>query len=96
MWDLPGPGIELVSLALQSGCLTTEPPGKHLLFFFFFPPILLGLRDLSSLTRNEPWPQQGMCGVLTTGPPRNSKKYSFVCVLPFFFFLGHTAGLAVS
>ena len=27
MWDLPRPGIELVSLALQGGFLTTGPPG---------------------------------------------------------------------
>jgi len=28
MWDLPGPGIEPVSHALQGGLSTTEPPGK--------------------------------------------------------------------
>ena len=28
LWDLPGPGIELVSLALASRFFTTEPPGK--------------------------------------------------------------------
>ena len=28
MWDLPQPGIELMSLALQGGFLTTAPPGK--------------------------------------------------------------------
>ena len=28
MWDLPRPGIEPVSLALQGGFLTTGPPGK--------------------------------------------------------------------
>ena len=28
MWDLPGPGIEPVSLALQGRFLTTGPPGK--------------------------------------------------------------------
>ena len=27
-WDLPGPGLEPVSLALAGGFLTTEPPGK--------------------------------------------------------------------
>ena len=33
MWDLPGPGIEPVSLALAGGFLTTVPPGKsHVLF----------------------------------------------------------------
>ena len=28
MWDLPGPGLEPVSLALAGGFLTTTPPGK--------------------------------------------------------------------
>ena len=28
MWDLPGPGLELVFLALAGGLLTTVPPGK--------------------------------------------------------------------
>ena len=28
MWDLPGPGFELVSPALAGGFLTTAPPGK--------------------------------------------------------------------
>ena len=30
MWDLPGPGLEPVSLALAGGFLTTEPPRKSL------------------------------------------------------------------
>ena len=30
MWDLPGPGIELVSPELIGGFFTTEPPGKSL------------------------------------------------------------------
>ena len=38
MWDLPGPGLKPVSLALADGFLTIAPPGKSLLnlFFFFF------------------------------------------------------------
>ena len=28
MWDLPGPGLELVSPALAGGFLTIAPPGK--------------------------------------------------------------------
>ena len=36
MWDLPGSGIELVSLALAGGFFTTEPPGKPRINFFFF------------------------------------------------------------
>ena len=30
MWDLPGPGLELVSPASAGGFLTTVPPGKPL------------------------------------------------------------------
>ena len=30
MWDLPGPGIKLVSPALAGGFLTTGPPGESL------------------------------------------------------------------
>ena len=30
MWDLPGPGLEPVSLVLQDGFLTTGPTGKPL------------------------------------------------------------------
>ena len=37
MWSLPGPGIELVSLALQGRFLTPEPPRKPKTLFFFFP-----------------------------------------------------------
>ena len=33
MWDLPGSGIEPVSLALQGGFLTKGPPGKSNFFF---------------------------------------------------------------
>ena len=32
MWDLPGPGMELMSLALQGRFLTTGKPGKPLKF----------------------------------------------------------------
>ena len=28
MWDLLGPGVEPVSLAMAGGCLTTRPPEK--------------------------------------------------------------------
>ena len=34
MWDLPGPGIELLPLALQGGFLTTGPPGKSIIELF--------------------------------------------------------------
>ena len=35
MWDLPGPGLELVSPALAGGFLTTAPPGKSLVVCFY-------------------------------------------------------------
>ena len=34
MWDLPGPGIELMSPALAGIFLATAPPGKSCLFIF--------------------------------------------------------------
>ena len=52
MWNLPGPGIELMSLALASEFLTTGPPGKSKLPFFFttFPSETeLESMDLASL-----------------------------------------------
>ena len=39
-WDLPGPGIEPVSLAPAGGFLTTAPPGKS--FFNFCQQRLTG------------------------------------------------------
>ena len=36
MWDLPGSGIDLMSLALANRFLTTEPPGKPWSAYFFF------------------------------------------------------------
>ena len=38
--DLPDPGIELRSPALQAGVLMSEPPGKPLPYLVFFPVIL--------------------------------------------------------
>ena len=52
MWDLPRPGIELVSRALQGGFLTTGPPGKpqegriFALVFLFDLGIGSGLRKI--------------------------------------------------
>ena len=51
MWDLPGPGLEPVSPALAGRFSTTAPPGKP--YFYLFLTMLLGLRDLSSLTRDR-------------------------------------------
>ena len=48
MWDLPRPGIERVSLALQEGFLATGPPGKPLysLFLLLNEPIDFQLKFL--------------------------------------------------
>ena len=35
MWDLPEPGVKLVSLALQGGFLASGPPGKPHNDFYF-------------------------------------------------------------
>ena len=47
MWDLPGPGVKPVSLALQSGFLTTGPSKKPHKSFYYIPPILTLLEFLS-------------------------------------------------
>ena len=42
MWDLPGSGIEPVSLALAGESFITEPPGthpSHLLKFLYDSPL---------------------------------------------------------
>ena len=44
MWDLPGPGLEPVSLALAGGFLTTVPPGES--FPLGFDPLLFELPAL--------------------------------------------------
>ena len=41
MWELPAPGTEPVSLALQHGFLTTGPPGKSANVYSFAFTILL-------------------------------------------------------
>ena len=41
MWDIPGPGLELVSPALAGGFLTTSPPRK--------PPRPMGLNIIENI-----------------------------------------------
>ena len=65
MWDLPGPGLELVSPALADGFLTTAPPGKspYLLTFdpisfiakHAFPSVLMIASSSSSSQGWKPW-----------------------------------------
>ena len=48
MWDLPGPGIKPVSLALVGGFLTTAPPGKSLPLSFMTWALLKSTGQLYS------------------------------------------------
>ena len=48
MWDLPGPGLERVSLALTGGFFTTGPPGKPPTYLFLGDTIQLGAETMSS------------------------------------------------
>ena len=41
MWDVPGPGINLVSSVLQGGFFTTGPPGKTLAGLSRLSPVTL-------------------------------------------------------
>ena len=53
MWDLPGPGLKLVSPALAGGFLTTAPPGKSLylilLTFLFYMGLPIWLKEIETL-----------------------------------------------
>ena len=57
MWDLPGPGLEPVSLALEGGFLTTAPPGKPPGGLeqekFFFAGVLPGCHSAGSLLATQ-------------------------------------------
>ena len=53
MWDLSGPGLQPVSLALAGGLFTTEPPGRPLLW-------LLSLRSLGSGMQAQWWWPTGL------------------------------------
>ena len=47
MWDLPGPGLEPVSLALAGSFLTTVPPRKPHQAFLYTPCLLLFLKKIA-------------------------------------------------
>ena len=55
MWDLPGPGIEPVSPALQGGFLTSGPPEKpqfsrfFILILFCFITFLTGFGEMDKI-----------------------------------------------
>ena len=55
MWDLPWPGIEPVSFALQGGFLTTRPPGKPPCSLFWLYFSLFGSCSLEVLPEKDLW-----------------------------------------
>ena len=67
MWDLPQPGLELMSPAFAGGFFTTVPPGKFLDSFFFFPInlfIYLFLSVLGLQCRTQAFSSCGERGLL--------------------------------
>ena len=74
IWALPRPGIELLSPALAGRFFTTEPPASetskpNIFFFFLTLPLLRGMQDLISPTRNQ---TRDLFMVLTTRPQGKS------------------------
>ena len=53
MWDLPEPGVKLVSLALQGGFLATRPAGKSQTWFLMLPLPLVPMKT-GSLCQTPP------------------------------------------
>ena len=53
MWDLPRPGLKLVSPALAGGFLTTAPPGRPQLQSFYIWKVLFGDSVSSSKRKSE-------------------------------------------
>ena len=72
--DLPDPGIESGSPALQAAALPSKPPGKpQILIDLAVPGLSCGMWDLSSPARDQTWaPCLGSIGVSATGPPGKS------------------------
>ena len=46
MWDLPGPGLEPMSLALAGGFLTTAPPGKSRISYLEYQALSLEIETV--------------------------------------------------
>jgi len=67
------PRMKPCLLHWKHGVLNAGPPGKSWLLLLLFLPMLSGLWDLSSLTRDQTHaPCNGKCWVLTSGPPGKS------------------------
>ena len=90
MWDLPGPGPELVSPALAGGFLATAPPGK--------PSIILLWRESRQWVKEERgWgegvhvPKPASCGLGEISPDRRETQLflllsglSLICLILLF------------
>ena len=70
MWELPGPGIELVSPALAGGFLTTEPPRESLNKYFWTNEL--------NIIYAKTW--RSTSGVLASSFMNISFSNSFVCL----------------
>ena len=55
MWDLPGPGMALMSTALAGGFLTTEPPGKPDGLHFCFETWTSTILDFDVCAEKRQW-----------------------------------------
>ena len=78
MWDLPGPGLEPVSLALAGGFLTTAPPGKPPSLYSSKRVFCPGLANAQSHpVQSHPGLASGMTGVRGAGPLKPLLCYVF-------------------
>ena len=87
--DLPNPGIEPRSPALQADALLSEPPGKPFLFFSFFYLnlfILIGGQLLYSIVLVLPYINMNLSRVYTCSlswtPPSTSLPVPSLWVIP--------------
>ena len=55
LWDLPRPGIEPVSPALQGRFLTTGPPGKARLFLFIYIYVCMSEKVMAPHSSTLAW-----------------------------------------
>ena len=77
MWDLPEPGLELVSLALQGRFLTTGPSGKPEFFVFVFNHTLQHGRSYFPDQQANSYPLHWEHRTSTTGPPEKYQNVPF-------------------
>ena len=79
--DLPDPGIEPRSPALQADALTSEPPGKQntvLITMTGYPHIHGPEAQLSTMTQVSPRIQSGHCMFMAPDPRKSNSILRFV------------------